>query len=163
MRYFIKNHRHTSIHASIYCIVLHLYIYTAPLAVHTNQKRFQCERPKEKSTYITTNIYAYICATIHTYMHIYIHIQLKGIQTIHEFINSYIIYVVGRGWVLVEGHGSEGSWVRLPLYPPRRELGQVLHSQSPVALRREIPAQCPCCVGSASEQQWTWIGAIEIV
>ena len=31
-----------------YCIVLYLYIYIALLAVHINQKRFQCERPKEK-------------------------------------------------------------------------------------------------------------------
>jgi len=30
-------------------------------------------------------------------------------------------------------------------------IGQVLHSQLPVALRREIPAQYPCCVGSASQ------------
>src|SRR6218665_1034432 len=29
-------------------IVLYLYIYVALLAVHTNQKRFQCERPREK-------------------------------------------------------------------------------------------------------------------
>jgi len=28
----------------LYCIVLYLYIYI----VHTNQKRFQCERPREK-------------------------------------------------------------------------------------------------------------------
>ena len=33
-----------------------------------------------------------------------------------------------------------------------KDLGQVLPSQLPVALRREIPAQYPCCVGSASEQ-----------
>jgi len=33
---------------SMYCIVLYLYIYIALLAVHTNQKRFQCERPREK-------------------------------------------------------------------------------------------------------------------
>jgi len=32
-----------------YCIVLYLYIYIAPLAVHTNQKRFQCQRPREKT------------------------------------------------------------------------------------------------------------------
>ena len=31
-----------------YCIVLYLYIYIALLAVHTNQKRFQCERSREK-------------------------------------------------------------------------------------------------------------------
>src|SRR6218665_1121946 len=32
----------------LYCIVLYLYIYIALLAVHTNQKRFQCKRPREK-------------------------------------------------------------------------------------------------------------------
>src|SRR6218665_1855507 len=32
----------------LYCIVLYLCIYIALLAVHTNQKRFQCERPREK-------------------------------------------------------------------------------------------------------------------
>jgi len=32
----------------LYRIVLYLYIYIALLAVHTNQKRFQCERPREK-------------------------------------------------------------------------------------------------------------------
>ena len=32
----------------LYCIVLYLYIYIALPAVHTNQKRFQCERPREK-------------------------------------------------------------------------------------------------------------------
>src|SRR6218665_648733 len=29
-------------------LVLYPYIYIALLAVHTNQKRFQCERPREK-------------------------------------------------------------------------------------------------------------------
>src|SRR6218665_3005053 len=32
----------------LYRIVLYLYIYTALLAVNINQKRFQCERPREK-------------------------------------------------------------------------------------------------------------------
>ena len=32
----------------LYCIVLYLYISIALLAVRTNQKRFQCERPREK-------------------------------------------------------------------------------------------------------------------
>ena len=27
---------------------MYLYIYMAPLEVHTNQKRFQCERPRQK-------------------------------------------------------------------------------------------------------------------
>jgi len=34
-------------HAYIH-IVLYLFIDIAPLAVHTNKKRFQCERPREK-------------------------------------------------------------------------------------------------------------------
>src|SRR6218665_132734 len=33
---------------SKYCIVLYQYIYIALLAVNTNQKRFQCERPRER-------------------------------------------------------------------------------------------------------------------
>jgi len=33
----------------LYCIVLCLYSYIALLAVHNNQKRFQWERPREKS------------------------------------------------------------------------------------------------------------------
>src|SRR6218665_2499569 len=32
----------------LYCIVLYLYIYIALLPMHTNQKRFQCERHREK-------------------------------------------------------------------------------------------------------------------
>ena len=32
----------------LYCIVLCLCIYIAPLGVHTNQKRFQCEWQREK-------------------------------------------------------------------------------------------------------------------
>jgi len=40
---------------------------------------------------------------------------------------------------------------RVPLKRLRRDLGQVLHSQLPVALRREIPAQYPCCIVSATE------------
>src|SRR6218665_39328 len=34
---------------------------------------------------------------------------------------------------------------------PRRDIGQVLHSQLPVALRCETPTKYPCCVGSAYE------------
>ena len=31
-----------------YCILLYLYIYLALHVVHTDEKRFQCERPREK-------------------------------------------------------------------------------------------------------------------
>src|SRR6218665_393552 len=40
--------KHVIIIAPLYCIVLYLYIYIALLAVHTNQKCFQCQRPREK-------------------------------------------------------------------------------------------------------------------
>ena len=32
----------------LYCIALYLYIFIALLAVHAYQKRFQCQRPREK-------------------------------------------------------------------------------------------------------------------
>src|SRR6218665_3536946 len=32
----------------LHCIVLYLYISIAPIAVHINQKRFQCKRHREK-------------------------------------------------------------------------------------------------------------------
>lgn len=32
----------------MYCTVLYLCIYKAPLAVHTNQRHNQCDRPKER-------------------------------------------------------------------------------------------------------------------
>ena len=37
----------------LYCIVLYLYIYIAVLAVHTNQKRLQCERRGEKTAVLS--------------------------------------------------------------------------------------------------------------
>src|SRR6218665_2008300 len=43
------------------------------------------------------------------------------------------------------------SFVRRVAGSPRRDLGQLLRSQLPVALRRETQTQYPCCVGSASE------------
>src|SRR6218665_1128372 len=48
----------------LYCIVLYLYIYIALLAVHTNQKRFQCERPREKGA--VTLAAQQLCITILT-------------------------------------------------------------------------------------------------
>jgi len=47
---FLDRYICTYIHVctNIHCIVLYLYIYKSLLAVHTNQKRFQCERPREE-------------------------------------------------------------------------------------------------------------------
>jgi len=37
---------------------LYLYIYIALLTVHTNQKRFQCERPREEETQVQNELQA---------------------------------------------------------------------------------------------------------
>jgi len=70
------------------------------------------------------------------------------------------LYIVGRCGSLVDS--SEGSWVRIPLWLPRRDLGQVLRWQLPVALWRETPTRYLCCVGSTSEYEWTWRVTMEI-
>src|SRR6218665_1017969 len=58
----------------------------------------------------------------------------------------------GTWWRIgrVEAFRPEGRGFESRSRPQRRDLGQVLHSQLPMALRRETPAQYPCCVGSAS-------------
>src|SRR6218665_2469383 len=45
------------------CIVLYLYIYIALLEVHTNQKRFQSERPREKRAVNFTLVGTATCIT----------------------------------------------------------------------------------------------------
>src|SRR6218665_4128901 len=59
-------------------------------------------------------------------------------------------HTLERGWRIrlvdafrPNGHGLDSRSIRHV-----GDLGQVLHSQLPVALRREIPAQYPCCVGT---------------
>ena len=60
---------------------------------------------------------------------------------------------VGRGGALVDST----PFIRMvvgsnpTIATTYRNLGQVLNLQMPLALRRETPAQYPCCVGSASE------------
>ena len=45
----------------MHCIVLHLYIYTALLEVHTNQMRFQCERSERReNVLIAIQLSAYL-------------------------------------------------------------------------------------------------------
>ena len=44
-----------------------------------------------------------------------------------------------------------GSWVRLPLWPSRRDLGQVLYLQLPVRLGVKLRYSIRAVVGSASE------------
>ena len=60
--------------------------------------------------------------------------------------------VVERGGALVESMPFDRRVVDSnPALAPRRDLEQVHRSLLPVALRRETPAQYPCCVGSAPE------------
>ena len=59
---------------------------------------------------------------------------------------------VGRGGALVEKKPFDRRVVGSnPALAAHRDIGQVLNLQLPVALRRETPAQYPCCVGDASE------------
>src|SRR6218665_642820 len=44
-----------------------------------------------------------------------------------------------------------GSWVRLPLWPSRRDLGQVLYLQLPVCFGVKLRYSIRAVVGSASE------------
>src|SRR6218665_3535443 len=44
-----------------------------------------------------------------------------------------------------------GSWVRLPLWPSRRDLGQVLYLQLPVRFGMKLRYSIRAVVGSASE------------
>src|SRR6218665_2331451 len=44
-----------------------------------------------------------------------------------------------------------GSWVRLPLWPSRRDLGQVLYLQLPVRFGVKLRYSIRAVVGSASE------------
>ena len=73
-----------------------------------------------------------MCVQVHAKKHADIHIRTY----------------VGRGGALIESIAF--NW-RVMGSTPARDLGQVLNSHLPVALRLETSAQYPCCVGSASE------------
>jgi len=61
--------------------------------------------------------------------------------------------LVGRGGALVESTPFVRMVMDSTSAPaPHRDPEQVLNSQFPVALRREIPAQYPLCVGKAVDQ-----------
>ena len=72
---------------------------------------------------------------------------------------------MGRGGALVESIAFNRRIVgsTLALAATYWDLGQVLNSQLHVALRRETPAQYPCCVRSASKEKGTRRGALEMV
>lgn len=73
----------------------------------------------------------------------------------------YFVTASGIMWAVV-AHcsirrlSSEGSRFGISFLPPRRNLGQDLHYQLPVRLKRETATQCRCCVGSASDDGGTF-------
>ena len=91
---------------TLYCIVLYLFIYIALLAVHTNQKRFQCERPREKRAVLRerkealgspVNKMDFRNITTYTLIHeqdrklLYAYIHKRGIMS----LNIIIIFLIG--------------------------------------------------------------------
>ena len=60
-----------------------------------------------------------------------------------------LIYAIKR--IYTHTHCTFCASLHTKTSPAHRDLGQVLRSQLPVVLRCEIPAEYPCCVGSASE------------
>src|SRR6218665_134073 len=74
-----------------YCIVLYLYIYRALLAVHTNQKRFQCERPREKRAVgVTQNATAQDCSRIDRFINRTVNLGYlpADCQTFNSLVNT---------------------------------------------------------------------------
>ena len=77
-----------------------------------------------------------------------------GVTRYTKFVNVSILVtsnLVGRGGALVESilfdrRVSSSN----PAQTPRGDHGQALNLRLPVALRRETPAQYPCCVGCTS-------------
>src|SRR6218665_1122315 len=74
----------------LYCIVL--YIYIALLAVHTNQKRSQFERPRDKRASVV--------------------LAMRSVKFLDIGLG---LHCVGRGGALVESMPFRGSRVRIPL------------------------------------------------
>jgi len=66
------------------CMVLYLYIYIALLAVHTNQKRFQCERPREKRAVC---MYVCMCECMYASMYDRMHACQCG-----QFVCMYVCF-----------------------------------------------------------------------
>ena len=89
-------------------------------------------------------------------------ILFKLIKSFITLVSSKLLYV-WRGGGLVDDFQPDGRvFDRLPLSPPRRDLGQVLYLQSSVRFGVKLRYCILAVVGSAYEQYWTWRGAIEM-
>jgi len=81
------------------CIVLYLYVYIALLAVHTNQKRFQCERPREKRAVLSLVCLSVLCVCLFVCLSCvfvcptkYLQIEHKRYETLAKHSISNLIY-----------------------------------------------------------------------
>ena len=71
-----------------------------------------------------------------------------------DVVQQVTLGVAGVAWWLigkVDAYHPKGRGFDSRFSLQIRDLGQVLRSQLPVALRRETSTQYPSCVGSASE------------
>src|SRR6218665_765045 len=78
------------------CIVLYLYIYIALLAVHTNQKRFQCERAREKRAVLREQKEA-LCSTVNRPKEAFV-FDIAAIvsHNVKLRLVSFTVFVVGK-------------------------------------------------------------------
>src|SRR6218665_472811 len=79
----------------------------------------------------TQTCYNELCANLNDYL-------LRFNKMILILIHYLILYLTLPWWLSgrVRCLPSRGSKVRIPLVPPRRDVGKVLHLQLPIALRR---------------------------
>src|SRR6218665_2468243 len=103
-------------------------------------------------------LYMYVCIFVCMYiMYAYVHVRMCIIYICERtYVHTYIIMYKRLNqcdmvalW-LRRLLSTGGSWVRLPLWPPCRDLGQVLYLQLPVRFGVKLRYSIRAVVGSAS-------------
>jgi len=92
----------------------------------------------------TAQMYVFVYVCMHECKYLWLVLYACIYVCVHTSLNVSKLHVCMIASVYASM--SEGSWVRRHVY-----LRQFLHSQLPVALRRETPTEYPCCVRGASE------------
>src|SRR6218665_126991 len=101
-----------------------------------------------RATYVRTCIHTYVYTHISTYVHTYIRIHTCIHTCMHVCMRMYAWDMMAHWFRRLLSTG--GSWVRLPLWPSRRDLGQVLYLQLPVRFGVKLRYSICAVVGSAS-------------
>jgi len=80
---------------TMYCIV-YIYIYIAVLEEHTNQKRFQCERPKEKRA-VSNYVSQMLKSMVHkaTFQALDANLQIMNLEILPWFIRNNVLFWAG--------------------------------------------------------------------